>query len=426
MKGEQVKAKIGSRLLASLPVAQNKPYEVWDTDLRGFLLKVRPGSPASYYFSYYKPTDGKRTRYLIGRVTELTATQARDKALELMADVVKGVDPMAEKRKRTTGTFSAFLEKRYAPWLGDRPTAQATLARLRRCFPELMDKPLEEISAWAVERKRSERLKSGVKAATVNREVTDLKAALSRAIEWGLLERHPLSAVKPKHVDDRGVVRYLSEAEEVAIRRALDGREEQIRRQRDRANEWRTTRGYQTLPDLRAVPFADHLKPMVLISLNTGVRRGELFKSSWERVDLAQRMLTVAGATAKSGYTRHIPLNAEAFAILEAWWIQKGRPSAGLVFESEDGRVFDNVKSSWQALLERAGVRNFRWHDMRHHFASRLVMAGVDLNTVRELLGHSDMKMTLRYAHLAPFIKAEAVSRLVRPSIETRHKNAAI
>ncbi|MNE76136.1 site-specific tyrosine recombinase XerC [compost metagenome] len=69
----------------------------------------------------------------------------------------------------------------------------------------------------------------------------------------------------------------------------------------------------------------------------------------------------------------------------------------------------EDVKSAWLKLLERAKIGSFRWHDMRHDFASRLVMAGVPLNTVRDLLGHSDIKMTLRYAHMAPESKAAAV-----------------
>jgi integrase len=86
-----------------------------------------------------------------------------------------------------------------------------------------------------------------------------------------------------------------------------------------------------------------------------------------------------------------------------------------LVFPSpKTGKKMDNCKSAWAALLKNAEIKSFRWHDMRHDFASQLVMSGVDLNTVRELLGHADLKMTLRYAHLAPENKMQAVKVLDR------------
>jgi integrase len=150
---------------------------------------------------------------------------------------------------------------------------------------------------------------------------------------------------------------------------------------------------------------------MVLVSLNTGIRWGELTSLTWDVVDMEKALLTVIGKTAKSGKTRHVPLNAIALNALKEWQKQSG---GAVVFPGRNGNTLDNVNKSWHAVLDTAGIKNFRWHDTRHHFASWLVMAGVDLNTVRDLLGHSDMKMTLRYAHLAPEHKASAVAKLCR------------
>ena len=150
----------------------------------------------------------------------------------------------------------------------------------------------------------------------------------------------------------------------------------------------------------------------MLLSLHTGMRRGELFALTWQSVDLQASRITVHGATAKSGRTRHLPLNSEALAVLRGWHDQSAN-TIGLVFPGKNGAAFNNVRRSWEGALKAAKITRFRWHDLRHTFASKLVMAGVDLNTVRELLGHSDYAMTQRYAHLAPEHKAAAVAKLV-------------
>ncbi len=151
---------------------------------------------------------------------------------------------------------------------------------------------------------------------------------------------------------------------------------------------------------------------MVLLFLHTGLRRGEVFNLNWADVDLDRANLTVHGTGAKNQQTRHVPLNTEALAVLEGWRNQT--KDDGLIFPGKSGERFNNIRRSWSGVLDAANISGFRLHDLRHTFASRLVMAGVDLNTVRELLGHSDYAMTLRYAHLAPEHKAAAVARLVR------------
>jgi integrase len=111
---------------------------------------------------------------------------------------------------------------------------------------------------------------------------------------------------------------------------------------------------------------------------------------------------------------RHIPLNSEALFAIEIWHKQCGDKHGSIFINEETGKSYTTVKKAWNSLRDEAELKNFRWHDFRHHFASSLVMAGVDLNTVRELLGHSSTKMTLRYAHLAPKHKADAVEKLIR------------
>ncbi len=405
-----MQAVIGNTLVSRLKPA-DKPYEVRDTRLKGLLLRVQPSGVMAFYVEY-----GRGKRVNIGRTGAVTPVQARERARMILGEAYQGRDPIASRREAKAYIFRAFVDEVYAPWAEENiRTAKATVGRLKANFPDLQNKPLKEITPWLVEKWRMARLKAGAKPTTVNRDLDDLKSSLAKATAWGLLDAHPIASVKRSKVDTNPTVRFLSKEEELRLWVALDAREERIRRERDTANAWRAERQCPLLPDLREAAFVDHLKPLVLLSLHTGLRRGELFGLEWQHVDLAQANLTVHGAKAKSGKTRHVPLNAEALALLKGWWETSGEAS-GLVFPGRDGGPLNNVRKSWMGALQAAGITHFRWHDLRHTFASRLVMAGVDLNTVRELLGHSTYQMTLRYAHLAPEHKAAAVARLVEAS----------
>jgi integrase len=186
-------------------------------------------------------------------------------------------------------------------------------------------------------------------------------------------------------------------------------------------------RGYAEFPSFQNLPFADHLKPMVLVSLHTGLRRGEIFKICWNDIDWRQATpsLRVRGNITKNGKTRNIPLNRTASTTLRQWMSQQ-KDTTGLVFPSIDGKPFNTIKNSWGTVIEEAKITDFRWHDLRHTFASRLVMRGQQLNTVRDLLGHKSLEMTLRYAHLSPSVKADAVAVLDEAEIKTAYPNPAI
>ena len=400
-----------------LPV-RDKPYEVRDSKLKGFLVRVQPSGRKTFYFAY-RNAAGKKNRIKLGDSEHLTVAQARDLAKERAADVVHGKDVQADKTlerrvalERGQRTLATFLDNHYGPWvLTHRKSGEQTLQRIKHDFESLFETPMDEISIQKVERWRTGKLKAGTKAATLNRSTTALRAALSKAVEWEILQEQPLSKLKRLREDSQPIVRYLSDEESERLLAALEARDAEIRSARERGNNHREKRGYELLPSLEGARFGDRLTPMVLLSLKTGLRRGELFDLCVEDIDANASTISVRAGIAKSGKSRTIPLAASTKRILDDWLDQSGI-SAGRIFPGDDGGRLVSMKKSFAAVLESAGIENFRWHDMRHDFASRLVMRGAPLNTVRELCGHSDLSTTLRYAHLAPDHKSEVISLL--------------
>ena len=396
------------------------PYEVRDTKLPGFLVRVQPSGFVSFVVQL-----GRAKRVTLGRYPACTLKRARKLALAGLNAAEDGatkdqVRALVRPDGDQPATVQSFLDDTYRDWLEkNRKTGAAEAARLQSVYASFLDRPMMDITAWSIERWRTDRLKAGIKPTSINRDLNTLKACLHRAVEWGELDAYPLTTVKPMKADTRGVARYLSNDEEAALRDALIARNERKAAARTSGNAWRMSRGREQLPNLDL----DHLGPMVLLSLNTGLRRGELFSLRWRDIDLNRCVLTAVGGTTKAGNTRHIPLTDEAVDILKTWKKPDNDPS-DLVFPGRTGKPFYTLKTAWANLLSDAKIASFRWHDLRHTFASKLVQAGVDLNTVRELMGHADIKMTLRYAHLAPAHLADAIKKL-KPATSASTKKAA-
>jgi integrase len=403
-----VRAIIGAKLVASKAASPGaKPYEIRDTRLPGFLLRVQPSGARSYYAQH-----GRGRRTLIGAVGHFTPDEARERCEKILGNTAHGRPPLAGMDGADVLTLGDFIGKEgdvghtYRVWLtANKPkSAATTLQRLETNFGTWYARPLTDITVERIEAWRTARLSAGRSPQTVLRDVMTLSGALSRAVRSGKLAENPIRRVEKPRIDRSPKVRYLDDAEEKRLRASLDARDEEMRDARLSANAWRRARKQESLPLL---DYGDHLTPAVIVSMNTGLRLGELVALRWSSIDFKGPRLTVEGATSKSEQTRHIPLNSDALEALKRW--RKQCPDAERVFP------LARFKTAWTALLERAHISKFRWHDLRHHFASRLVQAGVPLNTVRELLGHGSMAMTLRYAHLAPDQKIEAVAKLVRP-----------
>ena len=413
-----MQAKITKKLVDSLK-PKKELYSVRDTELKGFLLRVMPNGRMSWFLDY-RNDQGVRRTMKIGSYPGLEPGGARRQAGIESGKVDQHIDPQLEKRaakaegeRARISTLGSFVEHRYGPWaLEHLRRGDVAAARLKADFEKWLDEPLSTFNSWRMESWRRDRLKSGTKPVTVNRQLDTLKAALRKAVEWRVIEVHPLQGLKRIKVDDDERVRYLSADEENRLREALVKRESALRASRDSGNERRKTRKEKLLP-ARISDFVDHIRPLALTALNTGLRRGELFSLKWSDVDLAGALLTVRAAAAKSGDSRRIPLNDEAQGVLRDWRKQSKRHAPeDLVFPGDGGARLTNIVKGWATVCKLAKLADFRFHDLRHTFASKLVQRGVDLNTVRALMGHSDMTMTLRYSHLTPGNLSAAVAKL--------------
>jgi integrase len=152
-----------------------------------------------------------------------------------------------------------------------------------------------------------------------------------------------------------------------------------------------------------------YLAPVVVLAVHTGMRKGEILGLEWERVDLSSARITLYET--KSGKPRGVPINRAVYDTLIGLEPDADR-RRGRLFPAGNDRRGSQVRTAFEAALARAGIAGFRFHDLRHTAASHLVMRGASLQEVKEILGHSDLRMTLRYSHLSPAHLRGAVERL--------------
>jgi integrase len=404
-----MKIRFTQSQVASLKPDPNKPLWITDEGIRNLKLYIGT-SGAKVWYLYYRDDNGKKASKKLGPFDKLTVAQAREMAADIGGRIIRGENVKKEKPTPKL-TYGDFLRGFYEPWvLANRKSGKETMQSITAAFGFLMPNALEDLSIIEVEQWRTKRMREGRKAATINRLVVALKASVNWAVNHEMIKENPLARLDHLQEHDSDTkVRFLSDDERTRLMTALDEREKRLRTVNRRKIE--------PPPELNG-KFADYLKPMVLVSLNSGIRRGTLFALRWGDVDFSTGTMTLRAAAVKSGKTTRLPIGSVVIETL-ASWREQNLPvnDNALVFPSPvSGEMLNNVKKSWSTVLKDAGIENFRWHDMRHDFASQLVMKGVNLNTVRELLGHSDMKMTMRYAHLAPSVKRQALELLMKGS----------
>jgi integrase len=323
-----------------------------------------------YYISYY--VRGRRKREMVG-----PSKGAARQALSIrLAEIAQGKFKIITKRGAMT--FNGLADK-YRELISvhkrGHHVEKYILKTLKASFGDLR---VFDLSAEDAERFKAVRSKS-VKPATVNRELTVAKHMLTKAVEWEFIQDNPFRRVRPLSVP-KCVERVLDYEEEKKLLAAC----KQVR--------------------------SRFLLPLVLLALHTGTRRGELLSLEWSRVDLDRRTIRIINAKSSAG-DRLIPMNATVHTLLSD--LLK-RASSLLVFPSNrrPGENLLDLKKGFKKAVRLSGVAPFRWHDMRHTFATRLVRAGVDIISVQHLLGHSKIAMTARYAHSLADAKIAAVCML--------------
>jgi integrase len=308
-------------------------------------------------------------------------TLAREADVAIKADILRGDLDINHKPKQAPTVREVWA--RYLPWAKEhKKTWDDDLFNYQKHLePRFSKKRLDDIAPIDIERMKLD-LKKGLNKngkpyskATIKHQVVLINRLYNLARRWGMYDgRNPVDQVEMPRLDNH-VTEFLRDDEVVRLLQTLE--------------RWACR--------LSAA--------FVKFTLLTGMRRGELFKLTWDDVDFERGMVTLREP--KGGKTQTIPVNEQALQVLRELEV-----TSPFVFPGKDGQKRTDFKGPWRRIRKAAELpENFRFHGLRHHFASTLVSAGYDLHVVQRLLTHRDSRTTQRYAHLSPGALQEAARK---------------
>ncbi len=320
-----------------------------------------------------------------------TKVGAAEHERQLREQLLSGapLDPRDDERKG-----HALFETHAKEWFrsyvvanNKRSTVAAKADILRKhLYPEFGRLSLNKIGSREIEAFKAKKLGEGLKPKTVNNATSVLRTCLSFAIDWGRLEHLPKFKRLKQQEPKRDFYTY-EEGERLLA--ACDGQD----------------------------------RVLLATMMRSGLRRGEILALTWDDIDLVRKKIFVRGSawkgfvdTPKSGHNREVTIPSSLLTILTAY---RGLRylRGGLVFTDAEGKMLtrDSIKHCLPRACRAAGLRVINLHGLRHSYASQLIIAGAPLKAVQELLGHSDIATTMKYAHLSPSVHADTVALLDRP-----------
>jgi integrase len=321
-------------------------------------------SRKNWYIDYSH--NGRRYREKVGPDKKLALTVLQKRKIQIAEN--KFLDIRREELIKFKELANAYMERHSKlnkkSWKSDA----VSVRRLLKTFGEIS---LCDIKPLDILDYKVQRLKT-VSQASANRELACLKCIFSKCIEWDLIRDNPAKKIRLAK-EDNSRVRYLDKDE---INTLLSN-------------------------------SSDKLKTIIVFAISTGMRKGEMQRLRWEDINFKNDVITLLKT--KNGEVRRVPMSTNVKDMLLS---MKEHSTSDVVFSLEETGESYNFRKSFETALKKSNITGFRFHDLRHTFASHLAMAGVDLNTVRELLGHKSLDMTLRYSHLSQDHKKRAVELL--------------
>ncbi|ASJ97684.1 tyrosine-type recombinase/integrase [Shewanella marisflavi] len=394
------------------------------------------------YLRYRDALTAKLKTIKIGELSSNNISLLVKAAIQLKSGNCLGVK-LLEKQKRVipnneaevslrTFLYSDYLEtKRYE----NPKTVMCKINVIKRHFSPYLDNPITDITAEEVRQwMRSKELKLSyrqlaageslwsLKPSTLKEVICTLRACIQLAKEKGVIKDHDLYSL-PKIKVDNQVILYLSDSEEVRLYNAINQRNTMKHEQRCRTIAHREKRRLPVPTQLTDCHFADHVTPFIILFKETGIRPGTLFNSRWLDVDLENRFIRIRKTLDKRGVANFIPLNDLAYSTLIEWRKHHIHSEALQSFKNRSeswlfpspfnpSNQLTTIKKSWAKLLKNAGIEKFRLYDLRHDFASKLMMKTGNIYMVSQLLNHQQIETTKRYAHLMDTARFDAVGML--------------
>jgi integrase len=355
---------------------KEKHYFVWDTEIKGFGCQIlKSGAKKTYVFYYHSPLTRKKAYIKIGCHGNITVDFARNRAKNLSAAVASGIDPREEKKEKIIEErlstlfcdfFKVFTDKYITVEYKDKGKHNMSLANLY-ILPYFGQKKLEEIAAKDI-RQFIDSL-SHI-STTANRCVALLSMAFRKAEDWEYLPPRANPCTGVRKYKENKKQRFLSHLELKKLEESL------IQQKIEQKASYCTVNA-------------------IFLILYTGCRMGEVLNLKWENVNLSNHYIHLPDT--KTGESAR-PLNQKAIDLLSSMTPKEGNPY--VFYGMIPGKPLATIKTAWVKILKRAGIKDFRVHDLRHSFASFYLSQGVDLYTVSKLLGHKNIATTTRYAHL--------------------------